>query len=124
MEAIADKLTTVGLMYMGMHFLPRRKLWLKDRYTWRIKRDGREVRSWTDYILGTDRRLFQDVAVRNTRHHLDHYMVLGCLRVDPTKELEGYLRKSRRSPLCCDLLSAPDKLFSERNTQIPNPPPA
>ena len=28
-EAIEDKLTEVGLMVMGMHFLPRRKLWFK-----------------------------------------------------------------------------------------------
>ena len=40
---------------------------------------GREVRSRTDYILGTDNHLFQNVAVLDARHNTDHYLVLGCL---------------------------------------------
>ena len=55
-------------------------------------RKGREVRSQTDYILGTDRRLFRNVAVRDPRHNLDHYMVLGCLPSAPpdgSKEIPG-----------------------------------
>ena len=36
--------------------------------------------SCTDYILGTDRRLFGNVSVRDPRHNSDHYLVLGCLR--------------------------------------------
>ena len=32
-------------------------------------REGREVRSWTDYIMGTDRRLFENVSVRDPRHN-------------------------------------------------------
>ena len=44
---------------------------------------GREVRSRTDYILGTDRRLFRNVAVRDPRHNSDHYMVLGCIPSAP-----------------------------------------
>ena len=42
-------------------------------------RKGREVRSRTDYILGTDRRIFGNVSVRDPRHNSDHYLVLGCL---------------------------------------------
>ena len=44
-----------------------------------MRRQGQVVRSRTDYILGTDRRLFQNVAVQDPRHNTDHYMVLGCL---------------------------------------------
>ena len=44
-EAIADELAAVGLLDMGLHFLPRSKPWLKDRYTWRMHQDGQEVRS-------------------------------------------------------------------------------
>ena len=44
---------------------------------------GREVRSQTDYILGTDRRLFRNVAVQDPRHNSDNYMVLGCLPSPP-----------------------------------------
>ena len=42
-------------------------------------RKGKEVRSRTDYILGTDRRLFGNVSVQDPRKNSDHYMVLGCL---------------------------------------------
>ena len=43
-------------------------------------RRGKAVRSRTDYILGTDRSLFMNVAVRDPRHNSDHYMVMGLLR--------------------------------------------
>ena len=42
-------------------------------------REGGEVRSQTDYILGTDCCLFENFSVRDPRHESDHYMVLGCL---------------------------------------------
>ena len=53
--------------------------------------EGREVRSRMDYILGTDRCLFEDVSVRKTRHNSDHYMVLGCLHSAPLREHARYL---------------------------------
>ena len=34
------------------------------------------MRSWTDYILEMDRRIFGGVSVRDPRYNLDHYMVL------------------------------------------------
>ena len=40
---------------------------------------GGAVRSRTDYILGTDRSLIRNVAVRDPRHNSDHYMVMGML---------------------------------------------
>ena len=40
---------------------------------------GRVVRSQTDYILGSVRRIFQNVAVQEPRHNYDHFMVMGCL---------------------------------------------
>ena len=126
-EAISDKLVAAGLLDTGLHFLPQRKPWLQDRCTWTMQRYGQEVRSRTDYILRTDRKPFQDVAIQDMHHHSDHYMVLGCLGGEPAKELTDYLCKTRRSPLrplCRDLAFASDKLFSEINSQIPNPPPA
>ena len=33
---------------------------------------GREVRSWTDYILGTDNFLFRNMSVWDPRHNSDH----------------------------------------------------
>ena len=55
-------------------------------------RQGREVRSRADYILGSDRRIFQSVAVRDPRHNSDHYMFLGCLRGTSPRENSHYLR--------------------------------
>ena len=90
-----------------------------------MRKNGQEIRSRTDYILGIDRILFQDVAVRDMRHQSDHYMVLGCLRGEPAREITGYLRKSRRfslQPLRCGLVLMLDKLFSEIKTHTPQPP--
>ena len=60
---------------------------------------GREVRSRTDYILGTNRRLFGNVSVRDPRNNLDHYMVLGCLPSAPLTEHKQYLGGRKNLPL-------------------------
>ena len=60
---------------------------------------GKEVRSRTYYILGTDRRLFGNVSVRDPRHNSDHYMVLGCLPSTYLTEQKRYLRGRKRWPL-------------------------
>ena len=82
-ENIATDLETAGLEDMAQHFMPRRRQWNRDRRTWDMRRKGQVVRSRTDYILGTDRRLFKNVTVRDPRHNSDHYMVLGCLPSAP-----------------------------------------
>ena len=82
-EDIATTLATEGLGDLARHFLPRETRWCRDRRTWGVIRKGREVRSRTDYILGTDRRLLRNVAVRDPQHNSDHYMVLGCIPSAP-----------------------------------------
>ena len=67
-EDIAATIATEGLEDMAQHFIPRVRRWCRDRRTWEMLRRGREVRSRTDYILGTDRRLFGNVSVRDPRH--------------------------------------------------------
>ena len=62
-------------------------------------REGREVSSWTDYILGTYRRLFGNVSVRDPRHNSDHYMVLVCLHSAPLREYSRYIGGRKRLPL-------------------------
>ena len=62
-------------------------------------RKGREVRSRTDYILGADIRLFRNVTVRDPRHNLDHYMVLGCLPSALPTEHKQYLGGRKRWPV-------------------------
>ena len=62
-------------------------------------REGKLVRSRTDYILGTNRSLFWNVSVRDPRHNTDHYMVLGCLRSAPEREHAKYLTGRKNLPL-------------------------
>ena len=63
-EDIVAALVTEGLEDMAAHFLLQRRRWYRDGRTWCMLQKGREVRSRTDYILGTDRRLFGNVSVR------------------------------------------------------------
>ena len=60
---------------------------------------GREVRSRTDYILGTNCRLFGNVSVRDPRHNSDHYMVLGCFPSASLMEHKRYLGGRKKLPL-------------------------
>ena len=76
---IAAALMEAGVEDMTAHFLPRTRRWGRERQTWRIIRGGKVIRSQTDYLLGTDRSLFRNVAVRDPRHNSDHYMVVGKL---------------------------------------------
>ena len=76
-KGIAEALAEEGLEDMSGHFLQRHKPWLKDGIKWSMHWGGWKVRSQTDYILGTYSRMFQNVAVRDTIHNTDHYLVLG-----------------------------------------------
>ena len=81
---------------MAQHFMPRGRRWCRDQRTWDMKRQGQVVRYRTEYILGTDRRLFKNVAVRDPRHNTDHYMVLGCVPGAPlatTRQCQGGQRR-------------------------------
>ena len=98
-EDILETIATEGLEDMAQHFLPRERRWCRDRRTWGMLRNRREVRSRTDYILGTDRRLFRNVAVRDPRHNSDHYMVLGCLPSASLTEHKRYLGGRKRWPV-------------------------
>ena len=62
-------------------------------------RKGREVRTRTDNIMGTDRRLFGNVSVRDPRHNSDHYMVMGCLPSASLTEHKRYLGGRKKLPL-------------------------
>ena len=66
-ESIATTFATEGLEDMAPHFLLQQRLWCRYRRTWGMLQKGREVQSRTDYILGTDRRLFGNVSVWDPR---------------------------------------------------------
>ena len=85
---IAAAMTAVGVEDMTAHFLPRKRRWGRERRTWSMVREGKVVRSQTDYILGTDRSLFRNVSVQDPRHKTDHFMVVGCLHSPPEREHE------------------------------------
>ena len=57
------------------------------------------IRSRTDYLLGTDRSLSRNVAVRDPRHNSDHYMVVGHLRSKTAREHARYIKGRRKMPL-------------------------
>ena len=56
------------------------------------------MRSLTDYILGTNCRLFENFSARYPRHNSDHYMVLGCLNRSALREHARYLGENKRLP--------------------------
>ena len=62
-ESIATDLATEGLEDMAQNFMPRGRRWCRDRRTWEMRRQGQVVRSRNNYITGTDRLLFLNVAV-------------------------------------------------------------
>ena len=89
-------LAEAGLEDMISYFFPSLKPWSRDGHTWRMLIGGPEVRSSTDYLMGTDHCLFHH---QNTWHNLDHYLVLGCLCGAPAAEHLRYLGSKIRSPL-------------------------
>ena len=87
-------------------------------------RNGREVRSRTDYILGTDRRLSRNVAVRDPRHNLDHYMVLGCVSITSLTEHNRYLGGRKRWPVRPPVKpTRVDQLFAALQRDVPKAQP-
>ena len=67
---IVAAMTEAGVENMTVHFLPRKRPWGRERRTWSMVREGRMVRSRTDYLLGTDRSLFRNVSVQDPRHNI------------------------------------------------------
>ena len=118
-EVIAEE----GLEDMSDHFLTRHKLWLKDGRTRAMKRGDREVRSRTDWILGTDSHMFQNVAVWDTRHNTDHYLVLGCLLRAASATHLRYLGRHTRFPIRPPAtMDRVDHMFCEIRRAIPRLP--
>ena len=84
---------------MMAHFLLSKRQWGREHWKWSIVREGKVIRSRTDYLLGTDRSLFRNVAVRDPRHNSDHYMVVGQLRGVTAREHVRYIKGRRRLQL-------------------------
>ena len=69
-EIVADILA-VGMEYMSDHFFLLRRPWAQDGRNRSMFSQGREVRYWTEYIIGINRLLFQNVSNRYPRHSTD-----------------------------------------------------
>ena len=96
---IAAVMTMAGVEHMTAHFLPRKRRWGRERRTCSMVREGKVVRSRTDYIIGIDRNLFRNVSVRDPRHNTNHFMVVGCLRSAPEQEHTRYIMGRWKMPL-------------------------
>ena len=84
-----------GLEDMSAHFLPQRKPWFRNGLMWSILRGDWEVCSQTNYFLGTDRHLLQNVAAQDARHNIDHCLILGFLHIPASDKHSLYLRKRK-----------------------------
>ena len=62
-------------------------------------REGKVVRSRTDYLLGADRIIFRNMSVQDPQNNTDHFMMVGCLRSAPEREHTQYIAGRRKSPL-------------------------
>ena len=123
-ENIATDLATAGGEDMAQHFMPQGRRWCRDQWTWDMKRQGQVVRSRTDYILRTDRRLFQNVAVWDPWQNTDHYMVLGCLPGAPLATTRQYQGGRRRWPVPPPAApSRMDTLFAALRRAVPKKAP-
>ena len=60
---IVAALLAAGLEDISENFIPLGRPCYRDARTWIMVQMGREVRSWTDYIIRTDRRLFRKTSV-------------------------------------------------------------
>lgn len=95
---VAAVLSSHGLEDMLPHFLQRKAF--RHNQTWWQYRRGTLNRSRCDYILGTDRRLFQTVSIRDPRHYSsDHYMLKARLLLSPKKSHKTHLQGRKRFPL-------------------------
>ena len=98
-KEIASAVAMEGLEDITGHLLLQWRVWCKDWRTWVMVRQGMVVRYQMDYIMGSYRQIFQNLAVRYLRHNSDHLMVIGCLRVSSLREHSRYLGRRMRLPL-------------------------
>ena len=120
---IAAAMANHGLSSMLDSFLQRKRL--GSRATWFQLRNGEFYSEQLDYVLGTDRRQLQNVAIRRPRHFAsDHLVVTASLRSASRKENFAYLRGRRRYPLRPPKggpLSKAETLFATLKDAIPSP---
>jgi len=122
---IIDAFTTHGLEDLLLHFKPRERY--SHRQTWWQDRGGFTIRSRCDYILGSDRRMFSNVYLKDPRCFTsDHYMVVGRITSATRSQNCSYLRSRTRYPLGPPRggpLTQVDSIFQELKKSVAPPPP-
>lgn len=111
---IAGALSARGLEDMLKHFKQSRGF--RHGNSWRQFRGGRLESSRCDYILGSDRRLFSNMQLKDPRcFSSDHWLIRGELLSAPLASNHRYLQGRRRFPLRIDRRVGPhsraDALF-------------
>ena len=124
LSLVSDTLAAYGLFDMLPHFRQRRPY--LDLCTWKQQRNSQLYKSRCDYILGSDRRLFRTVSIRDPRHFsTDHYMVVATFLEKPARTNHNqYLRGRKRFPLSLPKwgpLSFPDTLFQQAMSNSDKP---
>ena len=122
-------LSAYGLEDMLQHFVQRKHFTHKKTYyQYRKTSDDtyKTIRSRCDYILGTDRRLFQTVQIKDPcNFSSDHLMLVARYLTKPTACHKRYLRGRKRFPLQLPKppLTKVDTLFQNVKAHCPPPPP-
>ena len=121
-KEITAALLGAGLENMSRHFLSCRTSWAWYDRTWIMLRRGRVVWSRKDCILDTDRRMFQNICICETRHNTDHYMILGYICVTAQGYYQRYLGWRTQLPLLPSRVPKRyDLLVAELRGFIPEP---
>ena len=123
-KEITVAVATPGLDDIAGRFFLRQRTSCQDQRTCAKVRQGRVVRSRTDYILGSDRWIFQNVAARDPRHNSNHFMVVRCLSGASPREHSCYLGCRTRLPLRLPgrhMRTREDKLFAELRSAVSKP---
>ena len=85
---------------------------------------GREVRSQTEYILGSSRWIFQNISARYSWHNSDHVVVMGCMCGASPRKNSRYLGRRTLLPLKPpgrQTRTRADKIFAGLHIAVPNP---
>ena len=78
-----------------------------------------------DYILGTDRRLFETVSIRDPRHFSSsHFVLVARYLIRPTASHQPYIRGRKTLPLSNKWVprTGTDNLFNKVEENCPPPP--
>ena len=114
-----------GLLNLLHHFKQRKlhrhtKTWFQARRN-AVTDEVTVYRSRCDYILHSDRRLFQTVGIRTPfKFDTDHLMLVARFLVKPTRHHKAYLLGRKKFPLRpIHPLSQADILFQAVKAQMP-----